>query len=56
MERELEDEDEDGERRKIEDENQNREMKRGGSGVACGIVCELRGRMVKKVRLRGEKS
>ena len=31
-------------------------MQRGGSGVACGIVSELRGRGVKRVGLRGEKS
>ena len=48
MEREMEDEDEDGERRKIEDENQDWEMQRGGNGVACGIVSELRGERLKE--------
>ena len=42
-------EDEDRERRKIKDENQDRQMERGSSGVACGIVGELRGRWVKRV-------
>ena len=32
------------------------EMERGGSGVTCGIVGELRGRGVKRIGLRGEKS
>lgn len=50
-------EDEDGERRKIENENLWRE--RGGRWREASIVWhagELRGRGVKRVRLRGEKS